>query len=372
MDNARTGSVDVFRGITVVFMILVNNPGSWSHIYAPLRHAAWNGLLPADLVFPFFLFIMGVSIGLSMRARLARSQEKSAIALHILRRSAILFVLGLFLNGFPFWPAERVLEIRIPGVLQRIAVVYCITAFLYLYASVRAQAAVLGLLLFGYRALCALVPVPGIGRPALDPGQNIAAWVDRLLLDGHLWKVTQTWDPEGILSTVSAAGTCILGVWAGRIMIAAGEGHAGTLRLAAGGLVLSALGLAWHPFFPINKSLWTGSYVLCTAGIAAVCLALLHEIIDIRRISRWAGPFLAMGLNALAAFFLSSLVARVMNVARMPGGDGTVSLQFYLYEHFLTPFLYPYSASLAWAVMNAAVWLAIMGFLYQKKMFIRL
>jgi predicted acyltransferase len=372
MDDGRTESVDVFRGITVVLMIIVNNPGSWSHIYRPLQHARWHGLLAADLVFPFFLFIMGVSIELSLKSRIARMEERSAIAVHIMKRTAVLFLLGLFLNGFPFYPAERILEIRVPGVLQRIAVVYCITAFLCLRTSVRLQAAVLAALLSGYWALCALVPVPGTGQPGIEPVANIAAWLDRLLFGGHLWKVTATWDPEGFLSTISAVGTCILGVWTGKSMTSGKSETAKTVYLVAAGLFFIAAGLVWGRFFPVNKSLWTGSYVLLTAGIAGLCLAVFRHLIDVRGTTWWTGPFRAMGLNSLAAFFLSSLAARLMNVIEISQGEKAVSLQVFLYEHLFTPHLGPYDASLAWALLTAAFWIAVMIVLYRKRILIRL
>ena len=372
MDKGRTGSVDIFRGITVVLMILVNNPGNWSAIYKPLRHAAWHGLLPADLVFPFFLFIMGVSIELSMRARSSRDEDKGGIPLHVIRRTAILFLLGLFLNGFPFYPAGRVLEIRIPGVLQRIAVVYCVTSFLCLWTRFRVQAAFFAVLLAGYYSVCMFIPVPGTGCPNIEPGTNFAAWLDRLLLHGHLWKVTGTWDPEGILSTISAVGTCITGAWAGRILLSDRDEGVKTICLASAGSVFALAGLAWHPFFPINKNLWTGPYVLCTAGIAAVCLAFLYHAIDVKRSLWWTGPFMVTGVNSLAAFFLSSLAARCMNVIHVSAGGNTVSLQSFLYKYLFAANLGMYNASLAWALVMAVIWIVIMAVLYKKKIFIKL
>jgi predicted acyltransferase len=371
MQGKRHTSVDAFRWITVVLMIGVNNPRSWSHVHAPLRHAPWHGLLPADLVFPFFLFIAGVSIELSLRARADRSENRIVSALHILKRAALLFALGLFLNGFPFYPFERLAQIRIPGVLQRIALVYAGAAFLRLYGGLGLQAAVLALLLGGYWALLTLVPVPGAGQPSLDPGTNLAAWLDRLLLDGHLWKVTRTWDPEGILSSLSALSTAILGLWAGRMLFAK-DGRARTLALIAGGTVLIALGCVWHHLYPINKGLWTGSYVLVTAGIAALFLVLLRWIIDVRDVKGWSLPFVIMGANALAAFVLSSILARTCNVVQVPVEGMNLSLQSYLYGYYVVPHLDSLNASLAWALAMAGLCFPVMALLYRKRIFIRM
>ena len=372
MMRERMQSLDVFRGMTVAFMILVNNPGSWSHIYPALRHAHWHGIMGADFVFPFFLFIMGVSTELSIGTNPVLPDERKRISSHIIRRTLILFALGLFLNMFPFFPAWRITHMRIPGVLQRIAVVYFITAFACMRMSAGKQHLAAFLLLAGYRALCAFVPVPGEGYPSIEPGVNLAAWLDRTLMPGHLWNVTVTWDPEGILSTVSAVTSSLLGASAGRLVRNDTGKNGKQQRLVLAGLILCVAGLAWHPFFPMNKSLWTGSYALFTAGVAMLFLALLRYLIDVRHVRWWTAPFAAMGVNSLAAFFLSSLLARIMNVITVAGAKGEVSLQVYLYGTCYAPHLSQVNASLAWALSNVFLWLAVAGLMYRKRIFVKL
>ena len=364
----RMPSLDVFRGMTVAFMILVNNPGSWSHIYPAFTHSHWHGIMGADFVFPFFLFIMGMSIELSIGTRSAFPDERKRISTHIIRRTLILFALGVFLNVFPFHPAWRITHMRIPGVLQRIAIVYFISAFACMRMSATGRRAFAVFLLVGYRALCALVPVPGAGYPSIEPGVNLAAWIDRTLMPGHLWNITVTWDPEGILSTLSAVTSCLLGAETGRIVKDDGK----RLHLVCAGVVLCAAGLAWHPFFPMNKSLWTGSYALFTAGAAAIVFASLRYIIDMRHVTFWTGPFLAMGVNSLAAFFLSSLLARMMNVIAVATPAGDASLQVYLYNRFYASNFSQVNASLAWALSNVLLWTIVMMVLYRKRMIIKL
>ena len=366
-------SLDVFRGATIAGMILVNNPGDESVTYWPLLHADWNGWTPTDLIFPFFLFIVGVSMAYSFASRLERGDSRQKLMRHVLWRGAVIFGLGLFLNGFP--NHYQLSSWRVYGVLQRIAVCYVISAVLALWAGRRGQIlAVVGCLL-GYWLLMRFVPVPGFGVPGrdvplLDPDRNIAAWLDRKLLMGHLYEVTR--DPEGVLSTIPAVGTCLLGLLTGRWLRSERGPRTKALGLAAWGIVGLASGVAFDAFFPINKKLWTSSYVLFTAGLALVCLAACYWILDVHRWRRWATPVLVFGTNAIAAYVLAEVVAHFIARVGVSGADGTrVSLQELAYRHLFSGLAGPANASLVYALVFVALCWAAMGLLYRKRIFIK-
>ncbi len=266
----RLVSVDVFRGMTILLMILVNNPGSWHTVYWPLLHAEWHGWTPTDLVFPFFLFIAGVAIVLAMKRRVDEGAPRRAMVAKLFRRAAILFGLGLFLSGYPFGlfgprTFTALLETwRIPGVLQRIALCYLVASLLFLYCRERILKAVTLASLFGYWALMTLVPVPGQGAPDLDSkGGHLAGWLDRTVLGDHLWVSAKVYDPEGILSTIPAVATTLLGVFAGLVLVAKIDPAERVARLLVRGSLLVATGYVWGWFLPINKALWTSSYAGC-------------------------------------------------------------------------------------------------------------
>ena len=359
----RLRSLDAFRGLTIAGMILVNNPGSWDHVYAPLRHAPWHGWTPTDLIFPFFLFIVGVVMPFSFAQRHASPAPVIALYGHILKRSLILFGLGLFLNGFPSYQLNT---IRIPGVLQRIAVVYAGAAVVTLHTRPSGQLGVASFLLLGYWGLMALVPVPGHGAGILTPEGNLAAYIDHAVLPGHTYK--STWDPEGILSTLPAIATTLSGVWVGQFIRAQPPTGARTGALLLLGGIAIALGLGWHQWFPINKNLWTSSYVVFTSGAAIFCLAVCYGLIEVCGWRRWAQPAIVYGMNALAIFVLSGLVARItmlMQVEDLP-------LKAWLYEHVFAALAGPINGSLAFAVANVLVWLGVAFWLYQRRVFIKL
>src|SRR5208337_2863806 len=304
----RLVSLDVFRGATIAAMILVNNPGS-SAAYWPLKHARWNGWTPTDVIFPFFLFIVGVSLVLSFESRLRRGDSQKALVLHTLRRSATIFAIGLLLNGLPHF---HLATWRIPGVLQRIAVAYLAATLITLYSRTNARIVWIATLLVGYWVLMRFVPVPGYGIPTHDirllhPDANLTAYLDRKLMTSHLWEGTR--DPEGMLSTLPAIATTLCGVLAGEWLRSSRSPKQKAAGMLASGVTGLIAGEWWGVWFPINKNLWTSSYVLFTAGFAVVCLALCYWAIDIKLYRAWwTRPFVIFGSNAIAAYVISEVL----------------------------------------------------------------
>jgi predicted acyltransferase len=363
----RMVSLDVFRGLTVAGMLLVNNPGTWSAVYDPLEHAAWHGWTPTDLIFPFFLFIVGVSMAFSLLPRLEAGDARGRLFGRAARRSAILIFLGLLLTSFP-WYTLDLATIRLPGVLQRIGLAFLLASAVVLFTRHRTQAAVTAALLLGYWAAMMLVPVPGYGAGNLGKDGNLAAYVDRTVLGpSHLWKSAKTWDPEGLLSTLPAVATVLLGVFAGRWMRAERSAADRLVGLFLAGTAAVTLGWMWHGVFPINKNLWTSSYVLFTAGLALHALAVCYWVVDVRGWRRWAAPFMWFGMNAIAAFFLSGIVARLLGLIK-PGG---VPLKQRIFDTAFASWLPTHDASLAFALCFVALFTALMGLMYRRKLFIK-
>ncbi|MCY7351495.1 MAG: heparan-alpha-glucosaminide N-acetyltransferase domain-containing protein [Cytophagaceae bacterium] len=364
----RLLSLDAFRGLTVAAMILVNNPGDWGHIYAPLEHAVWHGCTPTDLVFPFFLFIVGVSITFSLGELPQQPDQHRAAVRKILVRGLKLFALGLFLNLFPRFEPSTV---RIMGVLQRIALVYVVCSLIFLKTTPRQQGWLFALVLLAYWLLLSMVPVPGVGAATLEPETNLGAWLDRSVLgEKHLWKAVQgLWDPEGLFSTLPAIGTGLSGLLAGHLLRRRGNAPKRTVRLVAAGVALVILGLIWDHWFPINKSLWTSSYVCYTSGLALLLLALFYWVADVRKHRRWARPLAVFGVNAITVFFLSGLIPRMLNLVKI----GDAGAQNWLYKNGIAPaFSDPYLASLAGAITCVAIWLGILWWMYNRKVMVKI
>jgi predicted acyltransferase len=366
-ERERLAALDVFRGLTIAGMLLVNNPGSWGAIYAPLGHAPWHGWTPTDLVFPFFLFIVGITTWLSLEGRRARGATDRQIVGQVLKRGALIILLGLLVAAFPYTP-ERILGIRIPGVLQRIGVCYIAVGLLTLRTTLRQQIVIATALLLGYWAAMTLIPVPGYGAGALDkPEQTLAAYIDRLLLEGHLWAQTRTWDPEGPLSTLPAIVTAMLGVFAGRWIGSPRPLLERVAGLFAFGAFGAAVGSAWGWVFPINKNIWTSSYVVFTGGLACLVLATCLWLIDVRRTTWWTTPFRIFGTNPLFAFVASGIFARtIYSLIRVPYGSETISLQAAIYRSGYASWLPPKPASLAFALTVVAFFFVIHWALYRK------
>jgi predicted acyltransferase len=373
---ARLLSLDFFRGATVAAMILVNNPGDWGNIYAPLRHASWNGCTPTDLIFPFFLFIVGVSIAYAMSSKKLDPATHHKTIEKALKRTLILFGLGLFLSLYPKIftnPIEAIQNVRIPGVLQRIAVVFFISTIIFLKSTEKNIFKILISLLALYWALMTFIPVPGVGYANLEKETNLGAWLDRSILsEAHLWKASKTWDPEGILSTIPAIATGLFGILVG-VYLKRKDIDAATkiVWLFCTGLAAVALGLIWDLQFPINKALWTSSFVLYTGGLATLILAFCYWIIDVQNYNRFTKPFVVYGVNAITVFFLSGLIPRTLQMFSVKEADGTeINLQAWLYSG-LTAHFSPINASLAWAVLVILFWLVILWIMYNKKIFIK-
>jgi predicted acyltransferase len=368
---SRLLSLDAFRGITIAGMLLVNNPGTWAAIYPPLKHAEWHGWTPTDLIFPFFLFIVGVALTFSFAGRAGRGAERGTLLRGALRRAAILFLLGLLLHAFPNY--LDLSQLRIPGVLQRIALAYIAASVIVLFTRTKAQVAIAAALLLGYWAAQLLVPVPGGAPGVLEPGLDLGAYIDRAIFgENHLWSQSRTWDPEGLLSTLPAIGTTLLGVFAGNWLRSGRTPPVTAVGLFIAGNVGIVAGLVWHAVFPINKPLWTSSYVLFTAGMACHFLAMCYWFIDVKGYRRWATPFVIFGVNAIAAFFLSSLFARIIGLVRVPRGAASVSLKTAIFDAvFLPLFRQPVNASLAFAIAFVLLWLGIMTVLYRRRIFIK-
>lgn len=359
----RLRSLDVFRGITVAAMVIVNNPGDWGTVYWPLLHAEWHGWTPTDLIFPFFLFIMGASLALSSKATTVAS---------IVKRGAIIWGLGLFLAGFPFF---RMSTIRIPGVLARIAWCYVAAAMLtravaagrHRHRSILIAAAAL---LAGYWFVLTAVPFPG-GTPGdLTAAGNIGAWLDRTLFGRHVWR-GGAFDPEGLLSTIPAIGTTLFGVLAGWLIKESSSPRAivrGLLGWGLAGVIVGLIAAAW---LPINKSLWTSSYVLFTAGIASAALAVCYWLLDGSATGRLQGgtePFVALGRNAILLFVLSGLIAKTLIYVEWP--DPAMSLGRWLYLSTFAPVAPPHLASLLYALANLLLLYALLAAFHRKRIYL--
>jgi len=371
----RLVSLDAFRGLAIAGMILVNNPGSWAHVYAPLRHAPWHGATPTDLIFPFFLFGVGVSMSLSFAARMERGDSRRDLAKHVARRALIIYGLGLFMAAFPGFDLSTV---RLVGVLARIAMVYLVAGALVLALSRRAVFAVMLALPLAYWALMSWVPVPGFGAGDLSPEGNLAAWLDRLVLGVHMWSGGGgVYDPEGLLSTLPAISTTLAGLFAGDFLRSErelGPRFATSVRLALGGAALVAAGLLWDAAFPINKPLWTSSYVAWTAGWALLTLAALHWVVEVRGLHRWTRPLVIYGMNAITVFVASGLLAKTLVRWRVPAGPGsgeTTSAYNLVYEAGFASWAGPLNGSLAFALATVLFWFAVLWAMSARGIFIK-
>jgi predicted acyltransferase len=363
----RLTSLDAFRGLTIAGMILVNDPGSWDFVYPPLRHAEWHGWTPTDLVFPFFVFIVGVSISLSLSGHIKEGVGKGGLSLKVFRRSVIIFALGMLLRLIPHFDFASV---RILGVLQRIALCYLFAALLYLCLGSQGRLGISVLLLAGYWAALKLIPVPGYGPGVLDYTGNLVSHVDLKLLAGHLYE--PAFEPEGVLSTFPAIATALLGTLAGDRLRTDRRPGVKASGLAAAGAALTALGLFLHPYFPINKKLWTSSFVIFTAGAALLLLAACYYLVDVRGWKRWATPFLIFGTNAIVAYAGSGLMVKLLALVKVSLGGERVPFLHWVYRRLFVPWAGELNGSLAFAIFYVLLWLALMTPLYRRKIFVKI
>jgi predicted acyltransferase len=368
----RMVSLDAFRGATMAAMVLVNNPGRWAVVYSPLKETEWNGWTFADCIFPSFLFIVGVSIVFSFAKEMESAEIGKKTLLKILQRSCILFLLGLFLNGFPYYHLS---ELRVPGVLQRIALCYLAASFIVLKTRINTQVCILAGLLIAYGVMLQFIPVPGVasGSGSLEQGRNLASYIDGLLLPGHLWYNIRPYDPEGILSTIPAVGTTLFGVLTGHWLRSSHSLRDKAAGMLTVGFLLLFAGPALSVWIPINKGLWTSSFAILMAGMSMVCLAVFCWLIDVKGQQRVAIPLVIFGRNAIAAYLFSELLSktiRVVEVAR--GGDGRKStLKRYLFDTVYAPLASGKRASLLFAVSFVCLTFLVVWTMWRKRWFLR-
>jgi predicted acyltransferase len=372
--SSRLISLDVVRGITIAFMILVNDNGSERYAYWPLKHAAWSGWTPTDLVFPSFLFLVGVSIVFSTDSRRARGESGRTLLLHALRRAVILFLLGLVINGFPRFPLHT---LRIYGVLQRIAICYLAASILYLFSRrVAVLAGVTLAALFGYWVLMRWVAVPGLGVPThqiplLDPNSNWVAYLDRKIFPGRLYEGVR--DPEGLLSSIPSLATALLGVLTGLWLSASASLQKKATWLLVAALCGLALGKFWALWFPINKKLWTSSYVLFAAGATLLVLAICFFLVEVRQWKRaWTFPWIVFGSNAIVAYIFSELLAATLFTLHVERAGQTANLQSLIYDKVFSSIVNPSFGSLLYSLAYVAVCFVPVAILYRKRMFIKI
>jgi len=359
----RLTSLDAMRGFTIAAMILVNYPGSWNFIYQPLEHAEWNGLTPTDLIFPFFLFIVGVSITLSFTKMLEKGIPKKELYKKIVFRALKIFAVGIFLSLLPKFDIGN---IRITGVLQRISIVFFACSIIFLNTSVKVQIWLGAITLIVYWLVMTLIPTPGVGEVVLERGVNLAAWVDSVLLPGRMWQ--GTWDPEGILSTFPSIVTGITGLLAGHLLLSKRTPQEKSILLMIAGFAAVAIGYIWHLTFPVNKNLWSSSFVLVTSGLASLSLGAFYYIVDIRNHTSGTKPGIIFGANAIAIYFLSDVISILFYTIPF----GSASLNVHFMSALTAAGLASKLASMLYAIIFVCINFCIAYILYRKKIFIRL
>jgi len=373
MKSNRLISLDVFRGLTVALMILVNNPGSWGAIHPPLRHADWHGWTPTDLVFPFFLFAVGVALSLSFARRLESGSPRAALIRKVLSRAVIIFMLGLLLNGFPY---NELASLRVWGVLQRIAVCYLIAGLTVVLIRTNARrAAVLCGLILIYELLMRLPLVTGWGHGSFALADNFVRWVD-LAWPGaiHLYQGKGLpFDPEGLVSSLPTAAGTLAGFFVGEYLRRQTPLVTRLRHLAGAGVVLTVAGLLLGWIEPINKQLWTVSYTVLMSGLALLTLVICAWFIDIRHWQRWVNPAIVFGSNALLAFVGSGLLARIFNLIKVSNAEGAQSsLKTAIYTGICRPLAGPTNGSLLYAIATLVLWWAILRILHQRQIFVKI
>lgn len=328
--SGRLASLDAFRGFTIAAMVLVNNPGDWGNLYAQLDHAKWNGWTFTDCIFPFFLFISGVAMALSLGKLSAAGADKQRLVLKLAKRACLIYLIGFLLNFLPYFHIEKV---RLLGVLPRIALCTLLAGPIVVYCGWRTQLAIIAALLTLYSVLMLCVPVPGIGAGVLLPGQDFGAWVDRTLFGRHLWVQSKTWDPEGLVSTLPAVCSQLFGVLTGRWLATSVNRTEQTVWMLLFGLVFLCLGTIFDTILmPINKSLWTPSFCLFMTGWALLAFSAFYWLLDVnpypalrQTAARWTRPFVIYGMNALFIFAMSGFLAKMFGYIKFAQPDGSLN-----------------------------------------------
>ena len=366
--SKRLTSLDAFRGATIALMVLVNTAGDGQHVYGPLQHAQWNGWTITDVVFPSFLWIVGVALTLSMGRRLTAGVARGQLFKQILRRAAVIYLLGLLVYAFPKFDLST---LRVLGVLQRIAICYLIVSAIYLTTKVRGQLVWIVSLLAAYWLIMRLVPVPGYGAGNLDVERNFAHYIDNIVLGHHNYHSTRTWDPEGIVSTLPAIATALLGVMAGHILRMKRQMAERTTWLFLVGSILIAIGLICDVWLPINKKLWTSSFAIFMAGLDFTIFAIFVWIADGLGHKRFFKPLVILGMNAIAIYMASELLDEALTAIRWTTGSATVSLRAWLYRHLFAPLAAPINASLLYAIFYTLLMFLIAYGMYRRRWFLR-
>lgn len=364
----RLVALDALRGATIALMIIVNNPGG-PISYGPLNHSTWNGWTITDTVFPTFLWIVGVSITLSLAKRIAAGVPRRRLLSQVLRRSVIIYALGVAIYVAPRFDLSTQ---RVMGVLQRIAICYLIASVIYLYTSVRGQIVWMVSLLAAYWLLMTLVPVPGYGAGRLDVEGNLAHYVDRIVIGTHNYAETKTWDPEGIVSTLPAMATALFGIMAGHILRLKSALSERTTWLFLVGNGLIGLGLICDMWLPINKKLWTDSFAIFMAGLDFVLLAAFVWVIDHLGHRRVVRPLEILGMNAIALYLAAEFGAEILDMFRVTSNGQAVSLQTWLYQTLFLRLTSPINASLLYSVAFLGVIYLIAWGMYRRGWLVRI
>ena len=374
----RLSSLDVFRGITIAAMILANMAGVADDVYRPLSHSEWHGCTPTDLIFPCFLFIVGVAMTFSLSKYTAENKPTKAVYLRILRRTAILFILGLVLNGFwnqGVWTFD-LSSIRLMGVLQRIALTYLFASLIVLKLPRKSQWLVAGGLLIAYWLTMMYIPIPDYGAGVLTREGNFGAFIDRLIIPkAHLYKgdgFNFLGDPEGLFSTIPAIVSVLAGYFTGEWIKDKKQATSQTsMDLVLFGLCCLVIAIIWDVAFPINKKIWTSSYVLFTAGWALMLLAACYELIEVRLIKRWSKPFEIMGLNAIALFVASVFLIKITAKTQIGTGESAISIYNWIYQNIFASWSGNFNGSFLFALVTLLFWYGVAVLMYQKRWFIK-
>jgi predicted acyltransferase len=374
--SRRLTSLDVLRGMAIAGMMLVNNHGPGSEVYTQIEHAAWNGCTFADWVFPTFLFVVGVAMTFSFGHRIADPSDRNKLYVHIIQRTAILFLLGIVLNAISYndFPYFKPATIRIPGVLQRIAVCYLVASLIMLNWKTRGRVYWMIGLLGVYWLMLKLIPVPGYGAGVLEPAGNLAGYVDSSVFRGHtyIYAPAPGFDPEGLLSTIPSIATTLFGVLAGQWLRSEKRPDEKAIWMLTAGALLTLLGAIVGIWLPINKNLWTSSYSVLMAGIDLACLALLYWLIDIKGFKKWSTPFVIYGMNAISVYFLSYIVAKLLKIIEVGFGGGTLSLREYIFQTFFLRISSPINATLLYAISFMLFMYLVAWVMWQRKWFLKI